>query len=388
MDKSLRVETGIGRIKKAKVFLTILILSPILFITTTGLDVSGEEIASFHIVAADLNLINFNSLLKEYSPGLQYDGDISLEADLKLEKGAVTIANGHFSSSKVSLSGATSSFPLIFSNLEGDFEANLTGGKATIKGRIRSSEVNWGRFSLKDMKADYNLAEKRLNINKCEGELAGGRTYSDSYIDFTKSPPIFNVKFTTERVSIGNIAEKWGNPKSLSGMLFSNANLSGEFGMPTTYYGKAKVRIEEGDIGKIGLIGRIISFAPLAAISGDLTLTNLEGDFDISEGYASTENTVIKGPGVKITAEGNVGWNKKLDFIFGFYVSSELMKGTPITKALGFIMDDFGNALRRVKLAGTIDNPKFVIVPLGVGDAIIEGLQKSFDNSSQGENAP
>jgi hypothetical protein len=115
-------------------------------------------------------------------------------------------------------------------------------------------------------------------------------------------------------------------------------------------------------------------------------LNNMEGDFDISEGYASTDNTTLKGSGLKITAEGDVGWNKRLNFILGFYTSSELLKGTTLTKTLGTIVDNFGNILRRVKLTGTIDNPQFVVVPLGIGSVIVDKLEKSFEKGSPKEN--
>ena len=238
------------------------------------------------------------------------------------------------------------------------------------------------------MEADYSLLDNKLNISRCEVKLADGVVYINGDINFAKGPPFFNVKLIAQGVNIGSISEDWGNSKGISGILSSEANLSGEWGKPTTYLGKGKVEIKEGTLGKIGLIGRIITFSPLAALSGDLSLTTLEGDFNILEGYASTENTIIKGPGVKITATGDVGWNKKLDFVLGLYASSELLKGTQITKLLGILMDDFGNALRKIKLTGTIDNPEFVIVPLGIGDAIIEGLQKSFNRVAPLGNTP
>ena len=395
MDKSSRYKKSIVRGQRIRIFLTIFLLPSILFLFTpletlfltgfTGLDVLGEEIANFHIIAKDLNLLDFEPLLKEYLPKVKCDGKISLEADLKFEKD-VTIINGNFSSAKVSLSKGNSSLPLNLSHLEGDFEAKLTGENPEIKGKIRSSEVRWGRLFLQNIETDYGLLEKKLDITKCEVKLADGTIWLNGNIDFVGNPPIFNVKFTTEGINIGSILEKWSDSKPISGILSSDASLSGEFGKPTTYSGKAKVKIEEGDIARIGLFGRIITFSPLATVSRDLSLTTLEGDFDISEGYASTDNTTLKGSGLKIIAKGDVGWNKRLNFILSFYTSSELLKGTPLTKALGTIVDDFGNILRRVKLTGTIDNPRFVVVPLGIGNVIVDRLEKSFKKGSPKEN--
>ncbi len=400
MDKSRRYKKSIVQAQMSEVrrqrsdnkIRICVLFSVLCFLSSVfhSLDVSGEEVASFHIIAKDLNLLNFESLLKEYFPKIKYDGNISLEAEIKFEKGVnATRINGNFSSSKISFSQANSSLPLTFSNLEGDFEAELTGEIPQIKGKIRSSEVNWERLSLQNMEADYNLFEKKLDIKNCKVGLDEGTVYLNGNIDFTKSPPIFFVKLTSEKVNIGSISERWDNARPISGILFADGDLSGELGKPTTYSGKAKVRIEEGDLGKIGLFGRLITFSPLATIiQGSFSELTLEGDFNISEGYASTENTVIKGPSIKITAKGDVGWNKKLDFILSFYASSEVLKKTLITKALGVIVDDFGNVLRRVKLTGTIDNPQFTIVPLGIGNAIIEGLEKSFGRGSPDTKTP
>lgn len=384
MDKSLRGKKSITRAQKVRIFLLSLIL-----VISAGLPVSGEEeTASFHITAKDLNLPNFEPIFKEYSPQIKYAGDISLEANFKIKKGTFAFANGDFSSNKLSLVGLNSSFPLNLSNVEGNFEIELTDGKPTVKGKIRSSEGQWGQVYFQSLQADYLLLEKRLDISNCEIKLANGTVYLNGNIDFTKNPPVFFVKLTGEKINVGSILEKWGNTRPISGTLFADGTLSGEFGKPTTYSGMAKIKIEEGNLGEIGLIGRILTFSPLAAVSGDLSLTTLEGDFDISEGYASTDNVIIKGPGMKITAIGNVGWNKKLDFILSVYASSEIMKGFSITKMLGVIMDDFGNILRKIKLNGTIANPEFTIIPLGIGRTIKEGFEKSFKNGPSDTNKP
>lgn len=406
MDKSRRYKKSIVRVQRSKIFLTIFFLPSILFLFTplgilfltgfTGLDVSGDqlaprsagltgEIASFHIIAKDLNILDFEPLFKEHLPKIKCDGKISLEVDLKFEKGVI-LAKGSFSSNELSLSQGNPSLPLNLSHLRGDFEAKLTGGNPEIKGKIRSSEVRWGRLFLQNIEADYSLFEKKLDIAKCEVKLAGGTIWLNGNIGFTNNPPVFVAELTGEGINVGTISEKWGNARPISGILFADGELSGEFGKPTTYSGNAKVRIEEGDLGKIGLIGRLITFSPLTTLSRDISLNNMEGDFDISEGYASTDNTTLKGSGLRITAEGDVGWNKRLNFILGFYTSSELLKGTTLTKTLGTIVDNFGNVLRRVKLTGTIDNPQFAVVPLGIGSVIVDKLEKSFKKGSPKEN--
>jgi hypothetical protein len=386
MDKSFRHKKSVAQIQRIVVLITVFLLF-LLLIPFTNSVVSGEEITSFHIVAKDLNLLNFRPLLKEYLPEIECAGKISLEADLKVEDGIV-IANGNFSATEVSLSGQSSFWNLNSPYLEGDFEAKFKGKNPEIKGKIKSPEFTVERLLLQNLEADYSFFEKKLNITECEVKLADGTVRLSSNMDFNESPSFFDFTFTSEGVNIKSIAEMWGASKPLLGTLFSDGTLSGRMGKPTTYSGRAKVQIKEGDLGKIGLIGRLITFSPLTTLRKDLPLTTLEGDFNISDGYATTDNTTIKGPDVRIIAKGDVGWNQKLDFILSLYASSELMKGTALTKVLGTIIDDFGNLLRRIKLTGTITNPEFTIVPLSIGETIKEGFEKSFKKGSAEPNTP
>lgn len=371
--------------QKSWVFMGILVLFLITIIFACP-DSLIAETDSFHITAKDLNLLNLKSLLKEHSPGIQYDGKISLSADIKFEKGAETISSGTFSSDKVSFYADDFIFPLECSELEGDFIVDIKEGLPAIAGKIKSASVQWGKLSAQNFKADYSLYEKNLVIKNGEIEIAGGSVHVSGNIDFGKSPVVFNLKLDTQGVDIGIISEKWGYTRPISGILFSDASFSGEFGKPNGIFGKAKINIEKGELGKVGLIGRMLTFSPLAAMSQDFSLTTFGGDFNIFEGYAYTENAEIKGQDIRITAKGNVGWNKKLNFLMGLHASSELLKGTSLTRTLGTIMGDFGNVLRRIRLSGTIDNPSFTIVPLGIGGTIVEGLERSFGKEQQGED--
>ncbi|MCK4904687.1 hypothetical protein KAS42_00370, partial [bacterium] len=87
--------------RRVEAFVVIFLIS---FFITFSTHVKGfcAEIDSFHINAKDLNLLNLESLLEKHSPGIKYDGQISLSADVKIEKGVETVSNGTFSSDKVS----------------------------------------------------------------------------------------------------------------------------------------------------------------------------------------------------------------------------------------------------------------------------------------------
>jgi len=370
--------------RRVGTFAVIFLIS--LFITfSTHIKGFCAEMGSFHINAKDLNLLNLESLLEKHSPGIKYDGQISLSADVTIEKGVETVSSGTFSSDKVSFFADNFLFPIEFSQLAGEFIVNVKGGLPTIDAKIKRSMVQWGKLSARDLKADCSLHEKNLVIKNGEIQIAGGTVYVSGNIDFGKTPAVFNLKMDTKSVDIGILSQQWSASRAISGILFSDASFSGELGKPTSLFGKAKINIEKGELGKVGLIGRMITFSPLAAMSKDFALTTFDGDFDISEGYAYTENAVLKGPEIRITAKGDIGWNKKLNFVLGLYTSSELLKGTSITKTLGTIIDGFGNVLRKVRLTGTIDNPSFTIMPLGIGETIVDGLKRSFGGGRQKE---
>ncbi len=398
MDKSSRIQKNIiranfwGGIFKYTLLLCLWVVpfthSGILRAgTDTPNSLSNKDRGNFRITTENLNLLNFKSLLEKHSAGIKYEGEVSLSSDVKVEEGRGIISSGTFSSQKLSLSSENFLFPLEFSQLEGEFTIDFKGGSPNITGKIKSAYFEWGRLSAQELKANYRLQGKNLFIENGEMKTAKGVVYINGNIDFAKSPTFFNIKLDVQGVDIGIISEQWGYTHSVSGILFCDAGLSGEFGKPTSILGKAKIDIDEGELGKVGLIGRILTFSPFAAVSRDFSLTTFHADFKVFEGYAYTDNAEIKGPGIRITSTGEVGWNKKLNFILGLYASSELLGGTSLTKALGGIIDEFGNVLRRIKLTGTIDNPSFTILPLGIGGVIVEGLQRSFKTEQKREDS-
>lgn len=394
MDKSPRYQKSIVQSRRRHRFFVTTLLLLVFFVFFSSLITLffdscafAEEIASFHIKATDLDLSDFESLLSKYLGGVECKGVVSLEADIRVEDGVI-LAIGEFSSEKLSVSREDSLLPLDFSHLKGDFDAELAGMKTEIKGKINSQQLEFRRLPFRNLQASYSFSGSKLYINESQAELADGAVNLNGDIDFAEAPYIFNLSFKTDGVNIGYIAERWGASKPISGMLFLDGSLSGKSGKPTTYSGRTNVQIEEGDLGKMGLIARLITFSPLATLKKDLPLTTMEGDFDISEGYATTDNTVIKGPDVRIVAKGDVGWNRKLDFILSLYASSEQMKGTPITKILGAIIDTSGNILRQIKLSGTIENPQFTIMPLGIGSVIKRGFEESFNHNSSETDSP
>ncbi|MDD5454258.1 MAG: AsmA-like C-terminal region-containing protein [Candidatus Ratteibacteria bacterium] len=385
MDKSSGIEKNIIRMRhKNKISASVFFLSLIIFLFSY-LNVFSEEISNFHVTAKDLDLLSFKSLLENRSPGIKYEGKISLSADVKWEEGVESVSGGAFSSDKISFSSGNSLFPIEFSRLEGEFTLNVKENLPVLSGKIRSSSVKWGKLVAQKFEADYELYEKKLIIKNGEIKVADGTAHVSGDIDFSKNPAFFNLKLTANDVNIGIIAERGGYERPVSGILFADADLSGEFSKPAGVFGKAKINIDKGELGKIGLVGRIITLSPLAAMSRDFSLNDFEGNFNISEGYAYTDDAVLAGPEIRITAKGEVGWNRKLNFLLGLYASSELLKGTSITRTLGVLIDDFGNVLRRIRVSGTIENPSFTILPLGIGSAIIEGLERSFQKGQEGE---
>lgn len=368
--------------KKSLIFYLVLVLT--LYLTSKA---SAGERGGFHIVAKDIDVADLEALTGEYLPSVKLNGKISLEAEIKFDTDIVN-THGNFSSPGISFRRDDSFSPIESSELKGNFKAIFGTHSQNIEGTIKTQRVEWAKASFEDILFDYILAGKKLTVKKGEGKIADGSMVLNGRMNFEGERPTFTYRLTTKGINIQKIVNQLGSNQSFSGLLFLENSLSGRMGNPTTYSGRAKVKIEGGDLGKIPIIGRLITFLPLVAIPEVFSFTTLEGDFDISGGYARTGNLKLKGPGVMILAKGEVGWNRKLNFILSFYVSSELLKGSPFTRVLGVIIDDFGNALRRVRVSGTIDKPRFVIVPLAIGDVITDSLKKSFEGLSPRGTSP
>ena len=154
-------------------------------------------------------------------------------------------------------------------------------------------------------------------------------------------------------------------------------DLQGYLASPSSYNGTAYVHIKEGELAKIPYLLDIFSLLFRGKFER-ISMSSLEASFKVKDGFAYTEDLRMWGKGVSLSAKGYIGWNRKVDLLVSFYFTQELLKFTPLTHLVGIFIDRLGNALVRVRLSGTLSNPRYTVVPLPLGEEVRNLLEKFF----------
>ena len=341
----------------------------------------------FSLEGKSIPLKEFKQLISEYLGETEIEGEVSFEVTLGREEDS-TVFQGHVSSPKMVLTGGKLPFPLELSQVEGDFSGYLAkvsplgkeeGEKIPhLEGEIKMGGIKLGKLLFSEAKFDYLLEGKELKVEKGTLHIADGQIELQSTMDFASPGVTFFLPLTAKEVNLEKAASQIGVDKPISGILNSQVALKGQIKKPESYAGKMSVQIGQGELTGLPLLANIISLLHLRLSLNKIILQELTADFALEEGFASTDNLKVSGPGVVMEGEGKVGWDKSINFIFSSYFSNELLGKLPFYKVPEMFMSKFGNALLQVRLMGTLDKSQAILVPLPVATRWLERLRQIF----------
>jgi len=375
----------LSKITSLNIFSLTLLLFLALVLPSRGL---AQTEANFHLKAQDLDLKDFEQLIRNYLGEIEAEGKISLEGTFNCKQDSVIIES-HFSSPKATLRGKKLFFPLELSQLEGDFAGWIPTNSPSEKeggskishfgGQIRIGASKSGKLLFSKAKVDYLFKDKKLEIEKSTLHIADGEMEIQGSLDFTSPDLSFSFPLiTTKEVKLEKLIQQLGMDKPASGILNSQAELSGQIKKPESYTGEVSIEIAEGELMGLPLLTNLITFFNLRLSLEKIVLEELSADFAIKDSFASTNNLKASGPGVVMEGEGKIGWDRSIDFTFSSYFSNEFLGRLPGIRIPEMILDKFRNGLLRIRVTGTLDKPVVLLVPLPVVGTWLEKLRQIF----------
>ncbi len=302
-------------------------------------------------------------------------GEISPQIQIHREGKRLEI-KGELLWDKFSLGWKEGRFLLSSPSLEiSDISCFHEEGEWSIEARIKTPHVEYEKIILKNVDARLRWSQKGLVIESFKAEMGEGNISLKGIVILLEKGIPLSLSGRVERVQLSKLLLPL--PYPLAGILDLKFKVSGKGKEPSSLNGWAKMCIEEGNLGELPLLLNIFSLI-FTGKPKKLSLDSMEGTFRIDEGYAYTSDAVVKGKGVSISAKGYIGWTRKVDLTFSLYLSQEILKFTPLTRMVGILIDELGNALIRVKMTGTITNPRYTLIPLSWGEMLGEGLERIF----------
>jgi len=162
--------------------------------------------------------------------------------------------------------------------------------------------------------------------------------------------------------------------KQFRGRLSGMFQGEGNFSEPQEVIGEGWVKIEEGDLFQIPILGglkpvlRPIIGTLYPQLDTMITFQEAQAHYAVRNQTVSTEDLTLKGDRANLYGQGHVGFDQSLDFRVGVQFTDPeiLQRPTNLSRLKNIFISDTGMLAGEVRLTGTLAEPhyKYSALPL------------------------
>lgn len=236
-------------------------------------------------------------------------------------------------------------------------------GKITI-GQGRFEKIRFGNFA-----ANLTKKGKVFDLTNMALDTFNGRVIGRGRVDMTGKTLHYNLATKIDGIDAHEIYNTFASPKDLLfGLLAANFTATGvafeERELTKNLNANGRFELRDGRITSFNLLKEIALIANLMGVetSGNETkFNNLSMDFKIESGKILTDNLSLTVKDLNLTASGNIGLDKTLDFSANAWLSSGLGSKMPKFTQYIFERDENGRLLVPFRLAGSLMKPRLTL---------------------------
>ncbi len=202
---------------------------------------------------------------------------------------------------------------------------------------INSKRGSLGSLTYEDLSASFNYFEDRFKINEFSFTSHNGKCMSSGNVDASGNVPVVDAKIEVRDADMADLfGEVWPKMDKVTGKLDADGEFHGTgllWGkLRSTVGGKMRFRAEDGLLVKFAGLSDVFSVVNLTPIfekrsgrqtGSGLPYSYITGDMVIKDGVGHTDNIVLEGNVVRMSAVG--------DFDFGKEKVSVLLAVKPFT---------------------------------------------------------
>ncbi|MBN1405572.1 MAG: hypothetical protein JW946_03550 [Candidatus Omnitrophica bacterium] len=250
---------------------------------------------------------------------------------------------------------------------------------------LKLGKLNLGSMNLGLIKEDKLISATSLTLNPYGGVVnVTGRLN----LEAEKKPYLININANNIDLQKAVLDAKLSSKtEKIKGLISGAAALNGYFDDENSLKGNGWLQVQEGYLGDFPVVYGLVDI--LLGIPAEyLTLTDAFGNFSISNKRLYTSDFKMLSQKAAILWEGSVGFDGTLDFnITGRFAEDIVKMTTNFGKIASAVLKEAGAYIVEIRLTGTIDKPKYSVVPFAVEkmlkekvvDKIKDALGKIFD---------
>lgn len=179
-----------------------------------------------------------------------------------------------------------------------------------------------------------------------------------------KDSPTYLIKFGANGIDLQKLKADVGLKNAdMSGTVYIDANLNGEFKNISTLKGLGFISVKDGKLWQINLFKGLGELFLLPEYQ-KIIFHNAQGEFEIENNSISTDNLKLESEQLILDCAGNINFDGSLNFtIYSTANKGLIRESADIRKFFAAIVGELSGAVA-IKLTGTVKNPKFGFIPM------------------------
>ena len=261
--------------------------------------------------------------------------------------------------------------------------------------RASIQSVTSDKLLLTNVTSKVQMKNKVLELPDLQFQMYQGTQSGSAVFDFSGNLPRYSFSSRLKDVDSNEFLSRNTSLKNMIyGMLSLDMDLKGNGSgfeeITKNLKGGAKLNLLKGWIvtfnlsQQIGTLGRLVGFS---SDQSGTEITECAGDFQVSDGRASTDNLRLRTPTGLMQAKGSFGFDKTVDFqILAELPSATTKKYANINPLLDlanatFFRNDQGNLVLPLRMTGTVASPHFALDSKLVQESLKRrGLNQALDS--------
>jgi uncharacterized protein involved in outer membrane biogenesis len=261
--------------------------------------------------------------------------------------------------------------------------------------RASIHRVTSDKLLLTNVTSKVQMKDKALELPDLQFRMYQGTQSGSAIFDFSGNLPRYSFNARLEDVDLNEFLSANTSLKNMIyGRLSLDADLNGKGSgfeeVTNNLKGSGKLNLLKGRIVTFNLSQQIATLGRLAGLSSDPSgtdITECAGDFQVSDGRASTKNLRLRTSSGFLQAIGSFGFDKSVDFqILAEVPSATSRKYAALNPLVDiasatFFRNEQGNLVLPLRMTGTVASPHFVLDSKLVQDLLKKrGLNQTLDS--------
>jgi hypothetical protein len=227
------------------------------------------------------------------------------------------------------------------------------GRELNVEGILRLESIDLLGQQISKVSTPVRIGNGWADLPDIQGNLLGGKLYGRVRISLDATPK-YEAAVNLQKADLAEYTKTVIGRQELRGLVSARAKFSGQGNDLHTLSGDGTASIEEGDLGKLPWVVRLLKVLNLAPLS-KTAFDSASVDFRIEEGVANLKPIKLTGDAVSLRGQGTVDPLGDLDVHLSVSYGRDDRLHVPILTDLA---REAGGRLVAIQLKGPVANPK------------------------------